>query len=394
MAKQSKKTKIEAAPEKSTSEATAKRTRISQSDIPAHELCDAIRVSKAIFDNYAGRATKPLDVAKAMDVSPNSSSFRTLTGASVAYGLTEGAYNAELISLTALGKKILAPLEEGADHRAKVEAFLRPKIISDFCNKYNGSQLPRDDIAVNVLDSMGVPRDRADDVFKMIIEGAKSLHLVTEIKGKLYLNLDNPLAGRGGFSTETGQDAVDFTINEPVVQSNADSGPVPRTSQDTYADQVALASTTATKSRMKRVFITHGKNTDFIDPIRKLLAFGELEAVVSVERQSISQPVPDKVMNDMRGCGAAIIHVEDEKTLIDEEANPHVILNPNVLIEIGAAMALYGRRFILLVKDGTKLPSNLQGLFEVRYSGDRLDGEATIRLLEAIRQFKEVPLVN
>ena len=112
---------------------------------------------------------------------------------------------------------------------------------------------------------------------------------------------------------------------------------------------------------------------------------------MSVEKQSVSQPVPDKVMNEMRACAAAIIHVEDELVLLDREANEHVILNPNVLIEIGAAMALFGRRFILLVKDGVRLPSNLQGLFEVRYTGDTLDGTATIRLLEAINELKKLP---
>ena len=59
----------------------------------------------------------------------------------------------------------------------------------------------------------------------------------------------------------------------------------------------------------------------------------------------------------------------------------HMLLNPNVLIEIGAAMAFYGRRFILLVREGVKLPSNRQGLFEVRYSGDTLDAVSTIKLL-------------
>jgi predicted nucleotide-binding protein len=78
----------------------------------------------------------------------------------------------------------------------------------------------------------------------------------------------------------------------------------------------------------------------------------------------------------MRGCGAAIIHVDAERKLIDQEAEEHTVLNPNVLIEIGAAMALYRRRFILLVKDGVNLPTNLQGLYEVRYAGENLDGEA------------------
>ena len=92
------------------------------------------------------------------------------------------------------------------------------------------------------------------------------------------------------------------------------------------------------------MFLTHGKNRTFIESMKKLLAFGKLEAVVSAERQSVSQPVPDKVMSDMRSCGAAIIHVDDEMRLLDKSAQEHVILNPNVLFEIGAAMALYWRR--------------------------------------------------
>jgi len=113
---------------------------------------------------------------------------------------------------------------------------------------------------------------------------------------------------------------------------------------------------------------------------------------VSVERESVAQPVPDKVMNDMRTCGAGIIHIEDEVRLLDEEATQHIMLKQNVLIEIGAAMALFGRRFILLVKEGVELPSNLRGLYEVRYGGDKLDGDVTIRLLKAINEMKKEPL--
>jgi predicted nucleotide-binding protein len=96
------------------------------------------------------------------------------------------------------------------------------------------------------------------------------------------------------------------------------------------------------------------------------LEYGELEPVISVERTSVSKPVPEKVLDDMRTSGAAIIHVDADRTVTDKEGTEHVLLNPNVLIEIGAAMAFYGRRFILLVREGVKLPSNLQGLFEVR----------------------------
>jgi predicted nucleotide-binding protein len=121
------------------------------------------------------------------------------------------------------------------------------------------------------------------------------------------------------------------------------------------------------------------------------LSFGELEAVVSVERQSVSQPVPDKVLGDMRRCSAAIIHVDAEQKLLRQDGSVEVVLNPNVLIEVGAAMALYDRRFILLVKEGVRLPSNLQGLYVVTYAGDAMDGDTTIRLLKAIQDIKNHP---
>lgn len=58
----------------------------------------------------------------------------------------------------------------------------------------------------------------------------------------------------------------------------------------------------------------------------------------------------------MRGCGAAIIHVDGDTTIIDRDSKEHVLLNPNVLVEIGGAIGVYGRRFILLVREGVKLP--------------------------------------
>jgi predicted nucleotide-binding protein len=93
-------------------------------------------------------------------------------------------------------------------------------------------------------------------------------------------------------------------------------------------------------------------------------------------------------MDDMRGCSAAIVHVGAERKLIDESGDSHTIINPNVLIEIGAAMALYNRRFVLLVERGVELPSNLHGLYEVRYEGEQLDHEATMKLLEAFNDFR------
>ncbi len=90
----------------------------------------------------------------------------------------------------------------------------------------------------------------------------------------------------------------------------------------------------------------------------------------------------------MRACGAGIIHVKREETIVDKDGEEYVLLNYNELIEIGAAMALYGANYILLVEEGTKLPTNLRGLYEARYKGEALDHDATMKLLRTLKEFK------
>jgi len=83
-----------------------------------------------------------------------------------------------------------------------------------------------------------------------------------------------------------------------------------------------------------------------------------------------------------------VINVSQEAELLDSEGKTHVMLNENVLIEIGAAIALYRKSFVLLVEKGVKLPSNLQGLYRCEYEGDKLDYEATMKLLKTFNEFK------
>ena len=136
------------------------------------------------------------------------------------------------------------------------------------------------------------------------------------------------------------------------------------------------------------MFLTHGKNKRILQEVKEIVAYGKFEPIVAQEHETAAKPVPEKVMDEMRTCQAAVIHVGSEGVLHDKDGNEYPQINGNVLIEIGAAMALYGRNFILLVEDGVKLPSNLQGLYECRYEGNQLSGEATMKLLKAFNEFK------
>ncbi|WP_105437141.1 TIR domain-containing protein [Neorhizobium sp. T25_13] len=368
-----------------------KRTYLKQSDVPIASLDDALRVPQVIFDQYAGKPTSPFNVAMALNVDPKGSQLRVLSGAAIAFGLIEGGAQASSISVTELARRIIRPKVEGEDIDAKREAVLKPRIFGDFLRNYDGNVFPRQDLAVNVLEDMGVPRAKAVDVLERMNDSARSVGFIVEHKGKHYVQL-NGLGLAASRITEV-QDSVQGM--EQATDDPEDAEPVTKQFVPPAATPhkgAALTAAVADDHRRRRVFVTHGKDRALVEPIKKLLEYGELEPVVSVERQSVSKPVPEKVMDDMRKCGAAIIHVDADKIVKGVEGEDHVFLNPNVLIEIGAAMAFYGRRFILLVKDGVKLPSNLQGLYEVRYTGDTLDANSTIKLLEAMKDIKNYSL--
>jgi len=367
------------------SSALERRSYISQGDIPGLPLEKALKVATTIGENYGYKPSSPLSVAKALEVAPTTGGFKMLTGASIAYGLTTGGYNAENITITPLGMRIVRPTSEGDDLAAKREAVLKPRIIREFLTKYDRAPVPKDTIGQNVLMDMGVPQERTGEVLRLILDSAESVGFLQTIKDRKYVEI-----GDTNVPVEVSEN--EESDRDPDAPEPAHPAVLPAPQPPAPISKPSLSLVTATDAKARKVFITHGKNKAFIDPIKKLLSFGELEAVVADEKQTVSQPVPEKVMEDMRSCGAAIIHVDDEKRLMDKEVKEHVVLNENVLIEIGAAMALYGRRFILVVKDGVQLPSNLQGLYEVRYEGATLDGNATIKLLEAINDMKKRPL--
>lgn len=364
-----------------------KRVYVKQSDIPAASFEDALRIPTVLAEQFGKQATPPAAVALALDLLPKGSQFKELSGAAIAYGFTDGASQSDLISLTELGSRIVAPLVEGDDVVAMREAFLRPRIIGEFLRRYDGSTLPTDErVARNVLGDLGVPTSRVATTFAMIVETAARLGLLSDIRGKQVVSLQPVEAVRlhvvPSLPTEDGYDedkaeeevvvlppaASNEVIDPPGVLDVPDVPPVPE--------------------RNRRVFVSHGSNKKIVEQMKGLLEFGEFEPIISVERETTSKPVPDKVLDDMRSCGAGIIHVGVEKVLIDNEGEEHRQLNSNVLIEIGAAMALYGRNFILLVEEGTTLPSNLQGLYEVRYEGKTIDADATMKLLKAFKTFK------
>lgn len=355
-----------------------KRTRISQSDFPNFSLEEALRIPRGLWENYAGKATAPHNVAMALDLSPTSGGWRNLCGASLAYGLTDGGYNASEITLTDLGRRAIAPTIEGDDFKALQEAALKPRILGEFFRHYDRAKFPRDDIAANVLVSKGIPKDRADGVLTLLKRNGDFVGFIKQTKTGPFVSLDVAQS-----STAPPVEAAEMDPDE-LVEAGAvgysENVAAPSESGRHHAEEIV--------SPNNRVFITHGKNQKILEQIREVVELGGFQPVISTRNETTAKPIPEKVLDDMRSCGAAIIHVGSEGVMTDEEGNPHPQINPNVLIEIGAAMALYRGRYILVVEDGVQLPSNLQGLYESRYSGNSIEFQAGMKILKALRGLK------
>lgn len=136
-----------------------------------------------------------------------------------------------------------------------------------------------------------------------------------------------------------------------------------------------------------RVFIAHGKNMDIVEQVETILGLADIESEYAEAEESPAIPVPEKVLGAMRRCSAGIICVSVDEGHVDGEGNPQ--LNENVLIEIGAAFVLYDRRVVLLWDRRLDVPSNLQGLYRCEYEGDELNWAAGMKLMKAIKSFRE-----
>jgi len=355
--------------------AAAGRNYFKQSEFPLVSLQQAQKIAAAIVDNFAGEGGSPPDVALAIGISPTSSAWPGLAGASIAYGLTAGGVNANAMTITDLGKKLVAPEEEGADITARREAIMKPRLMKEFFEKYRRAKFPNEIIGANVLKAQGIPVDRVENALQIIKENGKYAGVIRDTPTGPFINLDSPGVPAPAATPPLPEDDQHEEVPAGAGQA---APPTPKPAPPSAAFD----------PKADHVFISHGKQRAIVTQIKELLEFGKFTPVVSIEREATAISVPEKVFEDMRSCAAGIIHVGGEGKYLDPDGNEHTKLNDNVLIEIGAAMALYGKKIILLVEKGVALPSNLQGLYRCEFEGDKLEYDSTMKLLKTFSQFR------
>lgn len=352
-----------------------KRKRVSQGNVPKHSLREALTVAQAITDNFAGDPTAPHQIAMALEISPTSSAWRSLTGAAVAYGLTVGAYNSDKIALDELGRRCTAPTEEGDDIIARGEAALKPKVFQQFFDKYNRAKFPGDPIAKNVLQqNFKVPADRTEEVLTLLKDNGSFVGFIHQTKTGPFVSTDDLKPTPVTLNTSE----IVVAPDEEIIKKEK------KVEQEDQVKQHGNLPLTEQKADVFKVFITHGKNKKIVDQVKDVLELYDIEYEVAIEEESPAIPVPQKVLAAMRRCQSGIMIVSAD----DDAAAASGIINNNVLIEIGAAFVLYDQRVVLLWDKCLKVPSNLQGLYRCEFEGNELSFAAGTKLAKAVKGFR------
>lgn len=346
------------------------KKRLIQSDLPGVSLAEAMRIALAIRDNYAMSSATPLDIGKAIGIAPTTGKFRTLTGASIAYGLTTGGYNAAEIALTDLGRRIVMPQEEGDDSNAKLEAFERPRIIKQFVEKYNGNKMPPKDIAKNVLFGMGVPHDTTDRAYSLLESGMKQLGYLSEINGSGFVQRPK---GSAIPSPQSPEESNSMSNEEETLPAS-DQPP-------------AMPVTPPTPKNPSAIFLGHGKNRKPLDQLIKLLDELGVPHKEAIAEANAGRPIPVKVADTMKECGAAILIFTSDEEFKDAEGNTVWRPSENVVHELGAASVLYDNKIIVFKEESIDLASNFSGIGYISFENDRLK-DKTMELFRELVKFK------
>ena len=125
-----------------------------------------------------------------------------------------------------------------------------------------------------------------------------------------------------------------------------------------------------------KVFITQGVNKDILDQVRVIVSYGRNELMVSTDNNTNDESSLLDVIKDMKSCHTAVIHVSSEDLHRD---------NLRGLLNIGAAMAIYEKKFVILAHEDTTIPDELKGIPVCAYDADQLD---TMAFLRAFNQFQ------
>jgi predicted nucleotide-binding protein len=138
------------------------------------------------------------------------------------------------------------------------------------------------------------------------------------------------------------------------------------------------------------IFVGHGGNKKPTDQLTRILTEYRIPFKQAVEEPNRARPIPQKVSETMRECGAAILVFTADKEYFDANQNPIWRPSENVSHELGAASVLYGERIVVFKEKGIELPSNFSSVGYIEFEKDKLSDKG----IELFRELVSMKILN
>jgi hypothetical protein len=145
---------------------------------PKSTLEDAIKIARAIEEQNAGNPMKPDMISKAVGYNSLADwRFLDLLRSANQYGLVTGSGKISPVSLTEIGRDVVAPSTPSARPKALQSAF---RTVDDFRKVeefYQGKRLPEDEFFENtLLREFSIPRERVKAFIETFTSNLNYLH--------------------------------------------------------------------------------------------------------------------------------------------------------------------------------------------------------------------------
>jgi len=346
--------------------AQVKRGRIAgQIPFPRHSLKSILKIPEAIWTQNAGESMPILDLAAAINRSPSSSTFVQEVASSYRYGLTIGSPFTKVITLTPLGRSIVAPTVDDNVGASLRKALCTCEPFRKFLEKFNDKPLPRKEVLRNTLissagsDGFGIPKKDVDDFLKVILQNIEDYELAQDIKEITYLRLSK----------------LDQQISEEPRAGDVFEKP----SVDEKAPE-----TPPTIQKPKQIFVAHGKNTKPLEKLKKILDQFKIPYKVAIDEANQGRPISQKISDLMHECSSAIfIFTKDEET---KDLDDNIIYRPsdNVVFELGAASVLYGKKIVIFKETDVSFGTDFKDLGYISFDSDQLEAKTVDLMKELI----------
>lgn len=336
---------------------------------PIDSFEEALKVAKAIQDKNAGKPWKPLFVAEALGIKPSSSNFRDITSSAYKYGLTEGTWNVQYISLTDLGKSITKPLEPNQEVKDKQEAVLKIELFKKVYEHYRDAKFPSPDDSYfkNMLEKeFNVPRELVDECIQLLLANGRYTGIIRDVSGAPYVVF-----------AET---APEVPPERPEEGAEGEEPPA----------EVPPSAPAPTPPVVNQIFVIHGKNKVPLEQLKKILAEFKIPFKVAIDEPHKGRPIPQKVADLMKSCTSAVVIFTADEEYTGTDGNKIYRPSDNAVYELGAASILYGNKIVILKEDGVSLESDFSDLGYIKFEKDKLDANT----MDLIKEFIGVGLLK